>query len=391
MTVPVLLDARILAYNDTGISRYVRHLYRAMRDVVDLAVQDGESPPVGVTVLESRRETRHHLSQAWPDVRVAWTPPHHRFERWALAAEVGAAVWSAPRPGSRGRGGRTVVHSPDHVAPGRSSLFGGQTWRSVVTVHDLAFMRLPETHSAESRAYYSGIHSAVQAADAVICPSRATALDLLDTTNADERRIWVIPEAADPRYQPAEPSQSSVTTSGRPYILTVGTIEERKNIKILIEAVSRIPMGKRPLVKIVGNKGPAYPEVAQQIVNKRLDNDVTFMGRMGTEEIVTLYQNAVASAYLSLYEGFGLPVLEAMASGCPVIASGVSSIPEVVGDAAVLIDPNDADAVAAAIQRMMDDASHREDLRMRGIARASTFTWKAAAQRTIDAFTAANA
>jgi glycosyltransferase involved in cell wall biosynthesis len=113
------------------------------------------------------------------------------------------------------------------------------------------------------------------------------------------------------------------------------------------------------------------------------------MGRIGTEEIVALYQNAIASTYISLYEGFGLPVLEAMASGCPVVASCVSSIPEVVGDAAILVDPNDADAVAAALERLIDDAEYRADLRTRGLARAATFTWEAAARQTIDAFTAA--
>jgi glycosyltransferase involved in cell wall biosynthesis len=109
---------------------------------------------------------------------------------------------------------------------------------------------------------------------------------------------------------------------------------------------------------------------------------------MGTKEIVALYQNALASTYLSLYEGFGLPVLESMASGCPVVASNLSSIPEIAGDAAVLVDPHDADAVAAALLRMMDDPSHRADLRERGLRRAATFTWTAAAQQTIDVFRA---
>lgn len=389
MTVPVLLDARILAYNDTGISRYVRHLYRAMRDVVDHAIHGGASPPVAVTVLESRRETRHRLSHAWPDARVAWTPPHHRFERWALAAEVGAAVWSAPWSLGSGRNGRVVVHSPDHVIPGRSGLLGGQRWRSVVTVHDLAFLRMPETHSAESRAYYSGIHTSVCNAEVVICPSRATAEDLLDMTGVPSDRIWVIPEAADPRYHPATLPSYSDTSDARPYILTVGTIEPRKNIKILVEAVARIPAARRPLVKIVGTKASGYSEIARLVVSRGLDDDIAFMGRIGTEEIVALYQNAIASTYISLYEGFGLPVLEAMASGCPVVASCVSSIPEVVGDAAILVDPNDADAVAAALERLIDDAEYRADLRTRGLARAATFTWEAAARQTIDAFTAA--
>ena len=388
MTVPVLLDARILAYNDTGISRYVRHLYKAMRDVVDVAVQNGGSPPVGITVLESRRESRHHLSQAWPDTRTAWTPPHHRFERWALAAEVGAAVWSSSRP-AVGRGiGRTVVHSPDHVIPGRFGLLGSRLWRSVVTVHDLAFMRLPETHSAESRAYYSGIHVAVRRADAIICPSQATALDLLDMTDAAEERIWVIPEAPDPRYHPRTIGKP-VTNGARPYILTVGTIETRKNIKTLLTAMAKIPAGRRPVVKIVGKRASAFDDLIKQIAILNLDNDVSFMGRMGTEEIRALYQNAVASVYVSLYEGFGLPVLEAMASGCPVIASDVSSIPEVAGDSAILVQPTDADALAEAIQRVMETPSLASAMRERGIARAAAYTWERAARRTIEAFAAA--
>lgn len=391
MTVPVLLDARILAYNDTGIARYVRHLYQSMRDVVDHAIQGGAAPPVAVTLVESRREMRHQLSRAWPDTRVAWTPPHHRLERWALAAEVGATTLSLGRCQGTGRSGRTVLHSPDHVAPGRFRLLAGRRWRSVITVHDLAFIHLPETHTSESHAYYSSMTSSALAADAIICPSRATANDLLDRSGVDPGRVWVIHEAADPRYQPGEQPVNPVTDVGRPYILTVGSIEPRKNVKVLIEAVKRMPPGRRPLVKIVGTKGSAFPEIARLVSSNQLDRWVSFMGRMGTKEIVTLYQNALASTYLSLYEGFGLPVVESMATGCPVVASNLSSIPEVAGDAAVLVDPHDADAVASALLRLMDDPSHRADLRSRGLTRAATFTWTAAARRTIDVFQAVHA
>jgi glycosyltransferase involved in cell wall biosynthesis len=387
MTVPVILDARILAYNDTGISRYVRHLYRAMRTVVDQAIQSGATPPVDVTVVESRRETRHHLSQAWPDTRVAMTPPHHRLERWALAAEIGAQTCSLLGAKSGNRRGRFVVHSPDHVMPERIRLLRGNRWRSVVTVHDLSFIRLPETHTSQSRTYYAGIHSTVRNADAIICPSHSTANDLFDLTRANPNRIWVIPEAADPRYRPRV-SGDSATTDVKPYILTVGTIEPRKNFKTLVEAIVRIPPRQRPNVKIVGAKGAGYADLARQIASLGLDNDVSIMGRIGTEEIVTLYQNAILSVYLSLYEGFGLPVLEAMASGCPVIASDVSSIPEVASDAAILVDPTDADAIAAAVQRVMGSPSVGAELRERGLARASLFSWDRAARQTIDAFAA---
>jgi glycosyltransferase involved in cell wall biosynthesis len=391
MTVPVLLDARILAYNDTGIAQYVRHLYQSMRDVVDHAIRGGEPPPVAVTVLESRREKRHQLSRAWPDTRVAWTPPHHRLERWALAAEVGATTLSLDRRQGEGRSGRTVLHSPDHVAPRRFRLLAGRRWRSVITVHDLSFVYLPETHTPESRSYYSGIKSAALTADAIICPSQATASDLLDSTGVDPGRVWVVHEAADPRYQPSKRPENPLTDDGRPYILTVGSIERRKNFKILVEAVRRMPPERRPLVKIVGTKGSAFPEIARLVSSNQLDRWVSFMGRMGTKEIVALYHNALASTYLSLYEGFGLPVLESMASGCPVVASNLSSIPEVAGDAAILVDPNDADAVASALLRLVDDPSHRADLRERGLTRAAMFTWTAAAQQTIDVFRAVHA
>lgn len=388
MTVPILLDARILAYNDTGIARYVRHLYQSMRDVVDHAIQGGAAPPIAVTLLESRREMRHQLSRAWPDTRVAWTPPHNRFERWALAAEVGATTLALGRCHGERRSGHAVLHSPDHVAPGRFRLLAGRRWRSVITVHDLSFVHLPNTHTAESKTYYSGIKASAQGADAIICPSQATAADLLDSTGVDPGRVWVVHEAADARYQPGERLVSPVTDIGHPYILTVGSLEPRKNVKVLIEAVQRMPPSRRPLVKIVGSKGSAFPEIARLVSSNQLDRWVSFMGRMGTKEIVALYQNALASTYLSLYEGFGLPVLESMASGCPVVASNLSSIPEIAGDAAVLVDPHDADAVAAALQRMMDDPSHRADLRERGLRRAATFTWTAAAQQTIDVFRA---
>ena len=153
--------------------------------------------------------------------------------------------------------------------------------------------------------------------------------------------------------------------------------------------MAKIPAGRRPVVKIVGKRASAFDDLIKQIAILNLDNDVSFMGRMGTEEIRALYQNAVASVYVSLYEGFGLPVLEAMASGCPVIASDVSSIPEVAGDSAILVQPTDADALAEAIQRVMETPSLASAMRERGIARAAAYTWERAARRTIEAFAAA--
>src|SRR5687768_9244442 len=172
VTYRLALDARLLHYNRTGIGRYIRHLYGAMAALPDVPE---------VCIGYSRRDHERRLATAWPDGATLWTPPHHRLERWTLALEL-----QRLRP--------RVVHSPDHVAP------LPLRWRSVLTVHDLAFWRVPESHSSESRAYYAGLRRSAMEATRIICVSHATKADLVDAVPEVETKVRVVHEAPDPLY-----------------------------------------------------------------------------------------------------------------------------------------------------------------------------------------------
>ena len=367
----IVVDARLLHYNRTGIGRYLRHLYRA---IGDLEGQGGLPPAVSrpreqITVLYSRRDTRRPLQDCLPRGAVAWTPGHHPRERWALALE-GARL--RPR----------LWHAPDHVCPQPLG------WRTVLTVHDLAFWRLPESHSAPSRAYYAGLRRSARQATRIICVSQATRHDLLEATGIPEDRVRVVPEAPDPRYMqpPAAASFRDPDKAGRPYLLCVGTIEPRKNLPAVFRALARLPRAERPELRVVG--APGLDATAIQALPARLglNGDVRFLGRRPTDELVTLYAGALALVYPSLLEGFGLPVLEAMAAGAPVMASNRSSVPEVAGDAAILVDPEDDTSIAAALERVATSSALRDDLRARGRARAARFSWEQTARLTLDVF-----
>jgi glycosyltransferase involved in cell wall biosynthesis len=364
----IVVDARLLHYNRAGIGRYLRHLYRA---IGDLQGRDGVPPAVSrpreqITVLYSRRDTLRPLQECLPRGAVAWTPGHHPQERWALALE-GARL----RP--------DLWHAPDHVCPQPLG------WRTVLTVHDLAFWRLPESHSAPSRAYYAGLRRSARQATRIICVSQATRRDLLEATGVTEDKVRVVPEAPDPRYllppPPAEPGQS-----GRPYLLCVGTIEPRKNLPAVFRALARLPRPERPELRVVGAPGLDAGAIQALPARLGLNGDVRFLGRRPTEELVSLYAGALALVYPSLLEGFGLPVLEAMGAGAPVIASNRSSVPEVAGDAAILVDPEDESSIASALQRVATSPALREDLRARGRARVARFSWEQTARQTLDVF-----
>ena len=367
----IVVDGRLLHYNRTGIGRYLRHLYRAIGDL------DGQSelPPTvsrpreQITVLYSRRDTRRPLQDCLPRSAMAWTPGHHPQERWALALE-GACL----RP--------CLWHAPDHVCPQPLG------WRTVLTVHDLAFWRLPESHSAPSLAYYAGLRRSAHQATRIICVSQATRHDLLEATGVPEDRVRVVPEAPDPRYMqpPAAASFRDPVEAGRPYLLCVGTIEPRKNLPAVFRALARLPRAERPELRVVG--APGLDATAIQALPARLglNGDVRFLGRRPTDELLTLYAGALALVYPSLLEGFGLPVLEAMAAGAPVVASNRSGVPEVAGDAAILVDPEDDNSIAAALERVITSPALRDDLRARGRARVARFSWERTARRTLDVF-----
>jgi len=248
-----------------------------------------------------------------------------------------------------------VLHVPAHRGPLVS------TAPLVVTLHDLAVLRHPETFNRWTRNYSRIVLPRLaRAATRVIAVSEFTAREALELLGVDERRIRVIPHGVE------EPFTPHGAAAGGDYVLAVGTLEPRKNLPRVVLAAERAGVD----VRVVG--APGWGDV-----------DVESRGYVDDEELARLYRGAVALVYTSLYEGFGLPVLEAMASGTPVVTSIGSAPAELANGAAVLVDPLDVDAIATGIQEAL---ARRDQLRAAGIERASAFTWEAAAKATAEVY-----
>jgi glycosyltransferase involved in cell wall biosynthesis len=260
---------------------------------------------------------------------------------------------------------------------------------TVLTVHDLIFKLLPEHHKPLNRWYLNWtLPLYCHRADHVIAVSEATKQDLLNYYDLPEEKVSVIYEAAAPRFTPqSQERQAQVRTIyGLPqhYLLMVGTIEPRKNLTRVLHAWTPLyQAGLVPPLVIVGKRGWLYDEFFEALTSCPVREAVVLPGFVADEDLPAVYSGATALIWASLYEGFGLPPLEAMASGAPVVCADTSSLPEVVGDAALMFDPFDEDALATVLRHISDDAELRDELRGRGFRRAQQFSWERTAQETI--------
>jgi glycosyltransferase involved in cell wall biosynthesis len=275
------------------------------------------------------------------------------------ASALGDLVWYPALLPLRARG-LDVLHCPGIRAPVRS-------WVPlVVTVHDLAVLRRPEAFPPWSRSYSRlALPRIVRAARRLIADSEFTKRELVELLRVDEDVIRVIPLAAGEEFSADGPAAQG------DYALAVGTLEPRKNLGRLAQAAGRAGVELR----IVGERG--WGGVEANVDGLR------WLGRVPDEQLARLYRGALCVAYPSLYEGFGLPVLEAMACGAPVVTSAVGATAEVAGDAAVLVDPTDPEAIAAGIEEAI---ARRADLSARGLQRAAAFSWRATAEATVDVY-----
>jgi len=273
-----------------------------------------------------------------------------------------------------------VIHATNHAAvpPARSGR------KLVVTVHDLAFERYPEAFpSTWLRLYRAGVRAAARRADAIITPSRATADDLAAHAKVDPSKVHVVPLAAGvPSTQ--EPAEGVLERLGirAPFILCPSTIEPRKNQSRLIRAYRKVAVDLPHALVLAGPNGWKHDDVDAEIAAGG-PGTVARTGRLDDHEIDALYRAADVVAYPSLYEGFGLPVIEAMARGVPVVASTTPAVAETAGDAAMLVDPLDVDALAVALERVLIDEPLAHDLRAMGLERAASFSWEATARGTL--------
>lgn len=359
------IDCRLPTYRMGGISQYTINLIQALGDLV----VDGS-----FTIFHSRREERTFLPSG--NVRFIrhnlWTPCHFRFEKQTLALEL------LPY-------NLDVLHSPDFIPP----LWGAA--RRIVTVHDLTFLFYPEFLTAESRRYYNDqIEYAVSAADHILADSEATRNDIINLLGVSPSLVTTVYLAANPVYTASYAKTEVAGTIdrlgvGEGFILAVGTIEPRKNLVTLFRAYQQLRQTTMltPKLVLVGKKGWGYDEILQAIDALSLRESVIHLEDVSDVELAHLYRAARVLAMPSHYEGFGLPALEAMHGGCPVIVSVRGSLPEVVGEAAITLDPDDADAWSSALIRVLDFPELADEMRVAGLAQAAQFTWQKTASQTL--------
>jgi glycosyltransferase involved in cell wall biosynthesis len=282
------------------------------------------------------------------------------------------------------REGADLFHAPHYVLPPLVPC------RSIVTIHDCIHLRFPQYLSGRLAYAYarSSLWVATHRSNRVLTVSEASKRDILRYFHVPETKIDVIYNAIDERF--GEPPDDEEVSRVReryqlndPFILYAGNIKPHKNLERLIEAFQMLRRGNLEHVKllIIGDEISKYATLRRAVHKYKLHKHVRFFGFVPDRTLAVLYRLARVFVFPSLYEGFGLPPLEAMASGTPVITSNVSSLPEVVGDAAVLIDPYRSDAIADAIQRVLTEPVLHEELRRRGLQRVRDFSWERSVRR----------
>jgi glycosyltransferase involved in cell wall biosynthesis len=279
-----------------------------------------------------------------------------------------------------------LLHSLDHVAPAWGP------WRSVVTLHDLAFLLYPATHTAASREYYAATGESVRRAERVIAVSQRTASDAVRLLGVDPSRIRVVHEAAAPGFAPRPRDVLPALAkrlgfdAERAYVLFVGTLEPRKNLPLLLEAFALLRRSLDVQLLIVGARGWLDEPIFAAHARSGVGDAARFVGSLGEEDLAVLYSHAGVFVLPSLYEGFGLPVLEAMACGAPVVSSNAGPLTEVAGEAAILLKPEEPAAWASALLDVLTNASLSGQLRARGFTRAAEFSWERTARATREVY-----
>jgi len=327
--------------------------------------------PVDDTWLSDRRVHVHHVRSGSPKIIL------DSRERWdQISLPVSLLLQRID-----------VYHATGLVAPVLAPC------PVVLTLYDLTFLMFPHLHDPISQSYLARwVPRSVHRATHLIAISETTKRDAIKHWNLPPSRITVIPLGVHPRFRLSRENDTVENVlrqynlpSRKNYILFVGTLEPRKNLVRLIHAYGSLVRNHACNHQLVlcGRKGWLYDEIFTAVADAGLREKVVFAQNIPDEALPHVYRGSVAFVYPSLYEGFGLPVLEAMACGTPVITSNVSSLPEVVGESALLIDPTDTKQIAQAMKRVCSDPELRSDLAERGLARSSEFSWRTTAEQTM--------
>jgi len=359
------IDYTAAVHQRAGIGRYARGLVR------------------GLAQLD--RENEYLLLVAGRPKDEGTFPPNFKPRYLPLSPHRATILWQrlrVPLPADLFTGLLDLFHSPDYVLP---PLRRG---RKVLTIHDLSFLRYPEGADPRLRWYLTqAVPHSIGQADLVLADSHNTKSDLIELLGVEAGRVEVLYPGVEERFHPLdEGSLAPVKARYRldfPFILIVGTLEPRKNHVGLLQAYTLLK-GRHPhRLVIAGGKGWLYEAIFREVERLSLEERVLFLGYVPEEDLPALYNLADLFVFPSFYEGFGLPPLEAMACGTPVVVSDISSMPEVVGDGALLVPPQDVEALAEAMKKGVSDASLREELRSKGLEQARRFSWSETAKRLL--------
>jgi glycosyltransferase involved in cell wall biosynthesis len=352
----------MLGHRETGNETYVRGLLDGLATLEGVAVAAAVQPGY-------RPDARMPASIVWLQL-----PTHSSWRRLAGDLALLARSWNAD-----------VIHAT-YIAPYRSPS------PVVVSVHDVSFKRYPQFFSWRDRALFATLLiSSLRRADGILTLSSHTRAELHHFYPGLRAPIHVVPAAPRTSFRPLDGSvvAPALARAGlqAPFLLAVGSVQPRKNLVRLVEAFGALHLTHPDLqLVIVGPSGFKSQWVQETIVSGGMSEAVRLLGYVSEEDLVALYNAAIALVYPSVYEGFGLPVVEAMACGRPVIAANTSSLPEVAGDAAILVDPFDVSALHAAMLSVVTDTRRAGELAARGLARARQFCWPRTAAAALAAY-----
>ncbi|MFL6334375.1 MAG: glycosyltransferase family 4 protein [Pyrinomonadaceae bacterium] len=365
----IAIDAHSVGTGLAGNETYAANLVEALAEI------DREN---SYTVYVTREEAARRFGGRWANVGVRRTMPHTPLLRipLTLSAEL------RRRPVDL----LHVQYTAPPLAP----------CPVVATIHDLSFEHLPETFKLRSRVQLRlTVRATARRAAHVIAPSEHTRRDLVETYGLDPARVTAIPLAVAPHFRPVadagevERVKKQHGIAGE-YVLAVGSIQPRKNLARLVRAYSALRRGRGrsnlPQLVLVGKQAWLYGDTLTTIEEEGLGESVVLTGYVSEGDLPALYTGALCFAYPSFYEGFGLPPLEAMSCGAPVLTGNLTSLPEVVGDAGLMVDPFDSGAIASALARLIDDDALRASLRERGLRRARSFDWRDTARMTLQVY-----
>jgi glycosyltransferase involved in cell wall biosynthesis len=338
-----------------GIGRYARELRRALsrREDVELVDLRPHRP-------RNRASAGHRIAQG-------------------LAREIAYYGWTLDRQARRGRA--DLVHVPAY-GPHRSRL------PYVLTIHDVLPVVRPELFPFVIRTHFAlAVRRSAMRAACVVTQTDHVREQLIDVFGLAPDRVASVPLGADERFSPGPAAPQRLRERfgiDRPYVVCVGTLEPRKNLVAALRAMERAQLAPEVMLVVAGGRGWRNAEFERAL--EKTEVPVAMTGRVSDEELVELYRGAACLLFPSLWEGYGLPPLEAMAAGCPVIATDRPTVPEVVGDAGLLVDPTDVDALAEALRSVVGDERRREEMRRSGLARAAELTWERTARETVGVY-----